>query len=306
MAKLHSRRGAWLFATVVAFALAPMPVFAEARGFGINRFEPAAPDSRWFSLESIDYAGALRPAGEIVGDYDHKPQQAYAKSGAHQAIVDYQLALHAGASLTIRDRYRLSANLPVYVSQSGKTVERFDATYAGPNQAGVGDLRLGADARFLGKPTSPLRLGLGFRFWIPTGSAEKFTGDGKYKLSPYVNAAFELGPLEYAANLGYLHRGRHQSFVLTPIGDEITFGAGVGVRMLESDALFVGPELQGSYALSDTGEIPNESRLFAALLVGAKYRTGDVRMGLAGGPGLSHAAGTPQFRALASLAWVPR
>lgn len=295
-------------AALVAFmtALASTPAMAgEVRGYGMNRFEPSSPSSRWFTLESLDDSGMLTPSAKIVGDFNHAPQKLYAIDGTHHTLVDHQLALHLGASLVWKERFRLGLSLPLYVSQKGETVERFDGTYVGPKGAGIGDLRIGAEARIVGDPSVPFRLGVAFRFWAPTGSPEKYTGDGKYKLEPRVDAAGELGLFEYAASVGYLRRGRHKTYVLTPIGDEISFGVAGGIRLLD-DALLLGPELRAAVAVSDTGEIYEKNTLFASLLVGGHYRLSDLNFGLAAGPGLSHAAGTPKFRALASVEWAPR
>lgn len=306
MAISYFRRVLPLSLPLATLAFSSLPAeAAEVRGYGINRFEPSEPDSHWFSLESLDFHGKLRPAAKLVFDWNHKPQQAFSTEGRHDAIVEDQLALHLGASLTFAERYRLGASLPFYALQAGHTVERFDGTYVGPNEAAFGDLRLGADARLVGEALGPLRVGIGFRFWLPTGSSEKYTGDGKYKLEPRANIAGEVGFVEYAASVGYLHRGRHQSFVLTPIGDEIHIGLGAGIRLLDG-SLFVGPELQSGIAISDTGEIYEESNVLGSLLFGGQYRMKDFFLGLAAGPGLSNAAGTPRFRALASVSWAPR
>lgn len=291
---------------VLSFATFAAPVLsAEVRGFGINRFEPSEAGSRFFGLESLDHEKGLRPTLRLAGDYSHEPQWLYATDGSHRALVEHQFAIHAGASLVVANGIRISTSIPFYISQSGSTIERFDGEYTGPDDAGLGDLRLGLDARFLGKSAAGLRMAIGFRFWAPTGSSRKYTGDGDYKLEPRIDVAGNVSFVEYAARIGFLHRGLRRSFVRTPVGDELTFGLGGGVRLLDG-ALFVGPELQGAWAVSDTGDIPDESRVFGALLIGARYRLDDWDFGLGAGPGLSHAAGTPKFRALASVQWTPK
>lgn len=305
MAKSSSQRSALLFASLVVAALtATRAEAAEIRGFGIDRFEPSEAGSRWFTLDSLDYEGNLRPAVRLVGDWNHEPQKLYAIDGSHQALVSHQLSFHLGASLTFLDRFRVGVNVPFFASQKGETIERFDGTYVGPNEAAFGDVRVGAEARIVGEPRGPIRLGAGLRFWIPSGSPEKYTGDGKYKLEPHVDVAGEVTLFEYAAKIGYLRRGRHQSFVLTPIGDELSFALAAGVRLLD-DALLLGAEFDGGWAISDTGEIRDESTVFSSLLLGGKYEIDDFRFGLGAGPGLSHAAGTPRFRGIASVEWLP-
>src|SRR5690606_29897444 len=151
--------------------------------------------------------------------------------GSHRALVEHQFAIHASSALVLADGIRLAASIPFYVSQGGSRVERFDGEYIGPDNADLGDLRLGLDARFLGKRDDMLRMAIGFRFWAPTGSAKNYTGDGDYKLEPRIDVAGTVRFVEWAARIGYLHRGLRRSFVLTPIGDEVTFGIGGGVRL---------------------------------------------------------------------------
>lgn len=305
MTKSSFQRSALLLVSLAVGAFSARTAeAAEVRGFGIDRFEPSEAGSRWFTLDSLDYEGNLRPAVRLVGDWNHEPQRLYGIDGGHHALVSHQLSLHLGASLTFLDRFRLGVSMPFYASQKGETIERFDGTYVGPNGAAFGDLRVGAEARFFGEPKGPLRLGAGLRFWAPTGSPEKYTGDGKYKLEPHVDVAGGVAMVEYAAKVGYLRRGRHQSFVLTPIGDEVSFALSAGVRLLD-DRLLLGAELDGAIAVSDTGDIPDESTVFASVLLGARYSIADFRFGLGAGPGLSHAAGTPRFRGLASVEWLP-
>ncbi len=282
------------------------------KGYGMNRYEPSERGSQWFSSESLDFDGKVQPAAGLIADWGYKPQQirqSATDGGALVANVENQLALHLGAALTLAGRFQLGFNLPIYAVDSGSDVNRFDgSSYAAPkNSFNVGDLRLNAQARLLGDAHGAFRLAIGLQFWAPTGKANNFTGDEKFKIQPHVNVAGDVDMFTYSARAGYLYRGisgDQQSYVLTPIGNEITWGASAGVKVLDGN-LILGPEIMGSFAVNNGPTITNKAYVPGSLLIGGHYRAGDFVVGLAAGPGISHASGTAAFRTLASLEWAP-
>src|SRR5579859_7419610 len=89
-------------ALAVASCLAGGSARAQTSGFAVDRFEPAAKGSAWFTQDSLDLRGNLRAAGGIVVDYAYKPLVIYDTNGSERsAIVQDQLFLHAGWSFTI-------------------------------------------------------------------------------------------------------------------------------------------------------------------------------------------------------------
>jgi outer membrane protein OmpA-like peptidoglycan-associated protein len=85
-------------------------------------------------------------------------------------------------------------------------------------------------------------------------------------------------------------------------GTELRWGAGVGVLLLDSRHLQIGPEASGDVVFRDVQKRTTN----AELLLGLKYRfLSFMQLGIAGGPGLTSGIGTPDFRAIASLAFTP-
>jgi outer membrane protein OmpA-like peptidoglycan-associated protein len=285
---------------------------ADVKGYGMNRYEPSERGSQWFSSESLDFDGKVQPAAGLVADWGFKPQQIRqlpSEGGNLVANVENQLALHLGAALTVAGRVQIGFNLPIYAVDSGSAVNRFDGTtYAKPaNSFALGDLRLNAQVRLVGEPHDAFRLGIGLQFWAPTGKADNFTGDEKFKIQPHLNVAGDVDIFTYSVRAGFLYRGisgDQRSYVLTPIGNEITWGASAGVKVLDGN-LILGPELMGSFAVNNGPAIPDKAFAPGSLLIGGHYRAGDFVVGLAAGPGISHASGTAAFRTLASLEWAP-
>ena len=93
---------------------------AQSQGFQLERFDPSERGSDWFSVESLDLRGSLRPAIGVVMDGAYRPLVIYAPDGAVRAsIVRDQVVAHPGASLVLWSRLRVGFDLPIAVYQDG-------------------------------------------------------------------------------------------------------------------------------------------------------------------------------------------
>ena len=186
-----------------ALALAFQTNAARAQdGFGINRFEPAERGSEWFTGDSLDFRGHLRPAAGLTLDWGHKPLVVEDQAGNETALVENQLFAHLGGSLVLWERLRLGATLPIALYQSGESAVMNGQTFTPPGEAAVGDLRLSADVRLLGAHRDVFSLAAGVRAWLPTGNRAQYTGDDAVRLGGHVRAAGEISRFVYAARLG--------------------------------------------------------------------------------------------------------
>ena len=115
----------------------------KADGFSLNRFEPSDRGSEWFTTESLDMRGDMRFAGGLVLDYGRKPLVLYDTDGEERsAIVENQLFGHVGASMVLRDRFRLGLSLPVAIWQNGDGGSTGAQTFESNNSTTIGDARL--------------------------------------------------------------------------------------------------------------------------------------------------------------------
>jgi outer membrane protein OmpA-like peptidoglycan-associated protein len=91
------------------------------------------------------------------------------------------------------------------------------------------------------------------------------------------------------------------------VGNALTFGAGLGYYVDSARTLQVGPELYGQTTVAQGGTAFGKRSTNAELLAGARWRpgNGDWVVGAGIGPGFGRGAGTPDFRAVASVAWSP-
>ena len=278
---------------------------AQSTGFALDRFEPSERGSDWFANESLDLRGSARPALGIVGDYAWKPLVFYDASGNEQAvIVRHQLFAHLGGGLVLFDRLRLAASVPILAYDKGQSFIVGSTLLSNSNKAAFGDLRFGADLRLLGSYGDAFTLALGAQLWLPTGSQAAFASDGKLRVRPRMMAAGDVGPIAYAAQVGFNYRGRKDDVAGTPYGNELGFSAALGVRALDK-TLLIGPELFGSTLVSDGNAFKKRGTPLELIFTAKYHVTRDLRIGAGAGPGLSRGLGEPAVRLLASLEWFP-
>lgn len=277
-----------------------------AQGFALDQFEPAERGSEWFVLDTLDIRGEVRPAVGLVLDYGYKPYVLVNPNGSENTSISTdQLFLHIGGSIVFLSRVRFGVNLPVLLTQDGSQTGGVanGQRVVGATGGGIGDLRFGADVRLSGRYGDPFTLAVGARVWLPTGDPTKYLGDKEARVGPQLQAAGDIDAFVYAASVGIVYSANSSGFAGHPTGSEATFGAAMGLRALQKK-LVIGPEIWGSTVLAD-GAVLGARTTPLAVIVGAHYTAGNLRFGAGAGPGVSHAAGTSLFRALASMEYVP-
>jgi len=272
--------------------------------FALDRFEPAERGSDWFAGESLDLRGHLRPAVGVVGDYAYRPLAIYNRDGSvRAAMVRHALFAHAGGSLVLADRVRLSLSLPIQAFTEGQDGAIGSTTYPAPPAAqGVGDLRLGADLRVFGKYGGPVTGAFGLQVALPTGDRAQYSSDGDVRLRPRAMVAGAVGLFVYAAQVNLMYRAPSDAATQVAVGSELGLSGAAGVRLLRG-RLVVGPEIFGATTFDEplrTRSTPLEG------IAGAHYLLpGDVRIGAGVGAGLTRGWGSPVLRALLSVEWAP-
>jgi OOP family OmpA-OmpF porin len=298
----------WLSAALACGACAGLAreARAQTQGFAVDQFDPSERGSDWFSVESLDLRGNLRPAIGVVMDGAYRPLVVYAPDGTiERSIVRNQIFAHAGASLVLWDRLRVGFNLPIAVFQDGHPGVVDGVTYAPPNTPSIGDLRLGADLRLVGAYGEPFTLALGARFFVPTGQRDNYTGDGAVRLDGRLEMAGDLDIFTYAARVGVEYRNLDDTIGGSPIGSQVLFGAAAGLRFFDH-AFVIGPEIYGATIISNSNAFfTTQSTPLDGVLGAHLTFARDFRLGSAFGPGLTRGFGSPVFRWMASLEWAP-
>lgn len=293
------RRRAAVVAVAVACAQAAQADQPAAGARAIDRMHSAAADSEWFAVDSLGFEGHRDVTVEVLNDYAYHPLVAYDGAGNERGvIVSHSYVMQVGASVSLAERFRLSATVPFSTYQTGSDT-MFNGVMLRAPVFAFGDVTVAGDVRMVGTAHSSLRVAAGIRFALPTGSRTNYMSDGVFGIEPRVMVAGGAGRFEYAAVASLMLREQtelaHQSF-----GGELRASFGAGARF---GKLLVGPELVAARSLETdmaTGT-PTEVAL------GASYQVHDAwRLGLGASLGLSNAVGVPDQRALLSLTWLRR
>jgi hypothetical protein len=167
------------------------------------------------------------------------------------------------------------------------------------------DVRVGFDARILGDPKGPFRLGAGAQLYIPSANEDpaEYVTDGTPRAMGRVLFAGDVGMLTYAGQLGVHVRPRDDSPAPgAPHGSELLFGAAAGARVPNlghgSTALVIGPEVYGASAFRSL--FGTDATALEGLLTTRLEGTADdgpqVRVKLGIGAGLDARFGEPEWR----------
>src|ERR1041384_5631689 len=166
-AACRSARVAATAACLLALVWAPDAAALVQQAFALDEFNPSPAGDRFFGTQGGDPGGHLSPRLQLLGEYAYRPLVLYENDGDDRVgnVVSDQLFLHLGAALPLWERYSVSVDLPLAVVNDGASPTSGAQAFASPSGAALGDLRLGARARFLGEPDSAFQLGIGGYLW---------------------------------------------------------------------------------------------------------------------------------------------
>jgi len=290
--------------TLIVVSLSARGASAQATGFAINHFNPSERGSEWFLEDSLDLRGVLRPAIGLATDYSDRSLVIVNGNGSTVvAPVQNQLTLHLGGSLVIGNRLRVALDLPV--GFAGGTAGSVGTTTYPAAGTGVGDLRVSGDIRLVGKYGDAFTLAAGLAVFAPTGSQSAYLSDGTVRALPRVAVAGDVGPLTYAAHVGFEIRPTTDAFPGYATGSELQLGGALGLRTA-SRRLVVGPEVYASTVVTSSSAIFSTRQTPVEGLLGLHYSFADAwRVGGGIGTGLTRGFGEPLVRATAMLEWAP-
>jgi OmpA-OmpF porin, OOP family len=301
-----TKRLAAATAVSIAGLLATHGVSAQtpAEGLAVEQLDPAPAGDGFFGVPSPFVGGHLVPRALLLFDYAARPLVLVSDLTSN-AVISAQGFLHVNASLALWDRLLVSVLLPLAVVQKGDNPTIAGVAFKSPSSAALGDVRLSARVRLYGKDDDPIQIGAGPSFYLPTGSAAAFAGEGAFRMGPQLMLGGRFNHFVWTASLGAIFRASDNA-------STVTYGVGAAY-LFAGDRLQVGPELyaatplqEGFIRLREDKTISRGMTTNAEALLGVRARVlGGLVLGVAAGPGLSGAVGTPAFRALGSVAWSP-
>lgn len=310
-----------IFASTLAITFT-MATFCASRafaqqpvdGFAVERLYPAAAGGGWFVMDDLSMQGGLGAAASMTSSWSHRPLHVKSTDGAQDLdVVSNRAFVDVGVAVTY-DRFRFYLDLPNPTYASGTSGVVGGYRYGAPSvdiarrPDLVSDPRVGFDARLLGAPNGPFRLGVGAQLFVPNGELFDYDTDDTFRAMFRLLFAGDLPSLRWAAHVGAHVRPRDDGKIGgTPQGHELLFGLAAGPSVaLSKDGhttLVVGPEVFGARAFKSF--FGTTATALEALLTGRLERTRDdatvLRLKLAGGAGLHASFGAPEWRVLVGV-----
>jgi hypothetical protein len=312
---------------VLFLAVMTVPARAEAQqspqGFALERLYLSAPGGGWFVMDDLAMHGSLGGAVAVTTGYARNPLQV-SQGRQGLTLVSDQAFTDLGLAVTYdRVRLYLDLDMPLVTDGQGGTVG--STTFLAPKldlgmqPDNLSDARVGLDARLLGDPGGPLRLGAGAQLFVPNGPRTTFNTDGSYSGCAYGTdgtyramiralVAGDVGRFSYAGQLGVHVRPLDDASTPgSPRGSELLFGVAAGARLpvgkRDSTAFVVGPEVFGETALRSF--LGGSTTGVEGLLTGRLELTGDdgpeLRVKLGAGGGLDPSFGAPDGRVVVGI-----
>jgi hypothetical protein len=185
---------------------------------------------------------------------------------------------------------------------SGSSLLTAPSVDAGARPDTISDPRIGLDLRAAGQPGSPIRVGIGAQFIVPSGDRADYTSDGTRRAMVRLLLAGDRGRLSYAGQIGVHVRPRDDALVPGgPVGSELLFGIAIARRFdVHSNwTARVGPEVYGETALRASVVGAGMEGLVTTRFERATGTRG-VRIKVAAGGGLIRRFGAPSWRLAAA------
>jgi outer membrane protein OmpA-like peptidoglycan-associated protein len=291
-------------------SLATGAVCNPAAAQDYQRFRPAPGTEGYLTVE-----GAQVPAHKTISpslwlNWGHDPVLIVDDDGnVRERIVESMTTLNLMAAIGLWNRLELGLDLPVHFT-TGEGVEAADK-----DGLGLGDVRLLPKVRLLGdRDANGLGLAFALPVSLPTGSDKRGMSAATVTLNPKAIIEGRLGQsVRLAANAGYKWVPENETLDPadqgtvairgTEIGNELTYGAAVGVHPgTERYEIFA--ELFGAAPAEEVNGNENAKPIELDLAVRHLARNGFATT-IGAGTGFVAALGTPDLRVFAGLAWAP-
>jgi hypothetical protein len=287
--------------------------------FSANRFTPAPGAGNYVMVDGAVVGGHMTPSVGLFIDYAHRPFVLYGATctngdpskcsvkDSQINIVSYQLAFDAMATLSLWQRLQLGLVMPIVATSgdsfSAPTPDRPDkyVDIRGGQALGLGDPRLSAKVRLVGKGSEGFSLALIGFMTAPTGQLTakgRSIGDETVTGGGHLAAEYGINKLRFGVNIGGVVRPSRE-LLSTKVGPELIYG--VGGSFQATPLVRVIGEVTGATHLSARlDENPVEARAAGEL------STGDFVFLVGAGAGLVSGVGVPVFRLIGGASYRPQ
>jgi hypothetical protein len=283
-----------------------------AQGYGVERLYLSAPGAGWFVMDALDLDGGLGGALSLTTSYARKPL-GVSVGGRSLAVVSDEALANIGGAISY-DRFRFYLGLTTPVVVRGQSGDLGGYAFTGPsldlgqNPDAISDVRLGLDARIVGAPRGPFRLGASAQLYVPMGARSDWDTDETFRGMFRLLFAGDARWFTYAGHVGAHVRPLDEGATPGgPRGHELLFGLAVGARLPFGPAstwsLVIGPEVFGATAFRTffAGSGTEVEGLLTARFEQDAAHGLAARVKMGSGIGSSESFGAPDWRAVAAI-----
>ena len=301
-----------LLGALLVLALLLVSATAQAQltpSLDLQRFDHAANRHGFVMIEGGQQLPALRPGFDLYFGYAHHLLQRSTDDLERRAgVVDGLISGHLRVGFGFTDWAEFDLKMPFL--QVARIGEAFDGLAPDSWELSLGDLAIEGRFRLLSEKKA-IGIALIPFLKLPTGRKAIYTTSGVPTFGLKAGISKRWRPAHFAVHVGYELKPNVALLENFASDDEVLFGAGVGVSpvpdWLDINVEVVGAAIVGP-GLGAVGASPHKAAVHIPLevLLDARLRTPlglDVVLG--GGPGVTPAVGTPEWRVFAGVGWAP-
>ena len=296
-------RGGALWALVAVLGLGPSAGRAQV---ALEQFKPAPLATDGFALSRPNVLDGGGWDLLVVFDYALSPLEFERTTRGvtrEERVVQHHLVGHAGAGVAIADRVALFFSVPVHILMEGDDPDDFTNAAPPPDDAGLGDVAVGARLRIAGEADDVAALGLELIGRLPTAKLanedQQYSGDEIGSYESALLGELRLGGFDVQLRAGARLR-RQYRFADLVLGHELLLG--LGARLQVAGQFYLHAEAYGSTQVKDPFD---QDSTPLEVIGGPKVRAGAVVFGVAGGTALMRGYGSPDLRVIASFGVAP-
>ena len=294
---------------LLALLVAPAAQAQLTPSLDLQRFAPAANRHGFVAIEGAQQLPALTPGFDLHFGYAHHLLQRSTDDLERRVgVVDGLISGHLRIGFGFTDWAEIDLKMPFL--QMARLGPAFEGLAPDSWQLSLGDLaiegrfRLLAEEKAIGIAVIPF-------LKLPTGRRAIYTTSGVPTFGLKAALSKRFRPAHFAVHVGYELKPNAALVENFGSDDAVLFGLGVGVspvpEWLDINLEVVGSAIVGP-GVAAVGASPHKAVIHMPIEV-----LGDVRLRtplgldvvLGGGPGVTPAVGTPEWRVFASVGWAP-
>jgi outer membrane protein OmpA-like peptidoglycan-associated protein len=315
-----SRRLLVPFLAALSLAIAPGSASAQTQEFSVQRFEPAPGPKNYLGVETLRMEGDWQWSVGLFMNYSQDPfvvkscdtpttcSSPKATNQTTDDVVRNMFTWDLLAAVSPRPWVQVGLRVPLsYVAGEGLDLTTGGALNPTLSAFGVGDPYLEAKFRLLGKPGSPLVLGVAgdIAFAAHSSTSTNFIGDS----SPVTGglrgiAEGQLGSFLYGANLRAVFResvtvGENTTSPNTSVGSEFRYGVAAGYNVTPVFVVFA-----EGFGATGFSSAPGSNSLEIDGALRWVPKSAPISLTGGAGPDILTGAGVPAWRVFLGLMYA--